>query len=767
MRYERSKWSFMLAGLIYMSSSQAEVTLDGTVGRSGSLPGPNYAITADLGQQVGGNLFHSFGQFSIHTGESAIFSGPNSVTNIIGRVTGGQLSTIDGTLRSTIPGANLYLLNPSGMLFGEHATLDVPGSVHISTADYLRLSDGGRFDARTPANSILTIAPVAAFGFLGDAPGSIEINGSFLRVPEGQTLSLIGGDVTLTHATVYAPAGRINVAAVASGGEVIPTEADLAMQDFALLGTLTLEGNSADLVMIDLGAPFGEVPLGNIDVSGAGAGAIFIRAGQWISRGGIVFADTYGDRDGYGINAIINGDMQLENGTVLAADSVSAHPGGDITLTVAGTLSLLNGGIIGTRAWDVGDAGSITVNAPNLRVDGRGSSDVTTISSMAEVGSIGGAGGQINLTITDTVSMSGGGQITASTVGAGDAGSVTVNAGNLLVDGQTTLIASTAEPDSTGAGGQINLMIADTVSIVNGGQIFAGTFSSSRGGVVTLNAGNLLIDRQSSAIHTGIFSTAQPESTGTGGDINLVVTDTITILNGGRISASTFGLGSGGRITINIGGATKIDGGIIVDNNFIPSGLYARAYDLGNAGDITLTTPSLTLSNGGGIFATSDLSTGGTLLINADHLKLFNGSQISTSVFGDLTTQGGNVEINGINLVALDGSKVTATATKGLGGVITVNTDVFLHNALSIGSVLDASSGTMGNDGTVALNAPTTDISGSLVALSAPYLDAAAQLRPDCGAVDEEHRSRFTVHGRGGLPLAPDEVLATSVEECH
>ncbi len=90
---------------------------------------------------------------------------------------------------------------------------------------------------------------------------------------------------------------------------------------------------------------------------------------------------------------------------------------------------------------------------------------------------------------------------------------------------------------------------------------------------------------------------------------------------------------------------------------------------------------------------------GSTLLIKADHLKLFNVSQISTSVFGDLTTQCGNVEINGIHFVALDGSKVmaTATATKGLGGVITVNTDMFLHNALSIGDVLD-SSRIVGND---------------------------------------------------------------------
>ncbi|CAK0768246.1 exported hypothetical protein [Gammaproteobacteria bacterium] len=206
-------WSIFSASLALLASAaQAQITLDGTLGRAGPLPGPNYAITPDLGRQVGGNLFHSFGQFSIHTGESATFSGPSSVSNILSRVTGGEVSQIDGTLRSTIPGAALYLVNPAGVMFGEHATLDVPGSVHITTADYLRLGNGGRFDARNPSNSLLTVMPVEAYGFLGDAPGKIGVSGAFLRVPEGQTLSLIGGDINLTNATLWAPAGRINLA---------------------------------------------------------------------------------------------------------------------------------------------------------------------------------------------------------------------------------------------------------------------------------------------------------------------------------------------------------------------------------------------------------------------------------------------------------------------------------------------------------------------------------------------------------------------------
>ena len=82
------------------------ISLDGTVGNAGALdlPGPDYDIRAEYGQQAGSNLFHSFQQFNIHSDESATFSGPDSVKNIISRVTGGSASWIDGRLGSAIPG---------------------------------------------------------------------------------------------------------------------------------------------------------------------------------------------------------------------------------------------------------------------------------------------------------------------------------------------------------------------------------------------------------------------------------------------------------------------------------------------------------------------------------------------------------------------------------------------------------------------------------------------------------------------------------------
>ena len=179
--------SIVVAGVVLWTvvlcrPSPGQITLDGTLGPSGPLAGPDFTIPADVGKQVGGNLFHSFGEFNVHEGESATFTGPPTVRNVIGRVTGGDPSTIDGRLASDIPGADLYLVNPRGVMFGSNASVDVKGSFAVSTADYIRLGKTGRFDATDPARSILTVDPPAAFGFLGDRPGS---NRAGRRQPPG------------------------------------------------------------------------------------------------------------------------------------------------------------------------------------------------------------------------------------------------------------------------------------------------------------------------------------------------------------------------------------------------------------------------------------------------------------------------------------------------------------------------------------------------------------------------------------------------------
>ncbi|MGF1525313.1 MAG: filamentous hemagglutinin N-terminal domain-containing protein, partial [Candidatus Competibacterales bacterium] len=176
--------------------SFGQIVLDGSLGPAQALTGPDYAIPADLGRQAGANLFHSFGQFDLSQGESATFSGPSGVTAIVGRITNGQPSRIDGTVGSTIPGADLYLLNPAGVALGPNARLDVQGSFYASSADGLHFADGATLAVLDPA-PVLSVAPVAAFGFVGADPAPVAATGSQLAVPAGETLALVGGDIAL------------------------------------------------------------------------------------------------------------------------------------------------------------------------------------------------------------------------------------------------------------------------------------------------------------------------------------------------------------------------------------------------------------------------------------------------------------------------------------------------------------------------------------------------------------------------------------------
>ncbi len=213
----------------------AQVKTDGTVGPRTTLTGPNFNITPSLGTSVGPNLFHSFEAFNIAQGQTATFTGPPSIHNILARVTGGP-SAIDGTLACSIPGANLYLINPAGVIFGPSATLDLHGSFAVTTADYVKLSDGGQFHASDPSKNVLTSAAPAAFGFLGrQKPAAIEVRGTTgidpitqlpthaptLEVQPGLALTIVGGDLTIAGGTLRAPEGRINLQAVGSAGEVI------------------------------------------------------------------------------------------------------------------------------------------------------------------------------------------------------------------------------------------------------------------------------------------------------------------------------------------------------------------------------------------------------------------------------------------------------------------------------------------------------------------------------------------------------------------
>ena len=247
-----SLWLFAAALAAFPAAAQNQglVVRDGTLGEGPLEVGPDpldpttsYLITPQMGERSGDNLFHSFARFGIGVDETATFTGPDGIDNVISRVTGGVESRIDGTLRSTIEGADVWLLNPSGVVFGAGAELDVPGSFHASTANYVAFEGGlERFYTDGRPSSVLSTARPEAFGLLGSEAGPISVTGARLEVRAGESIELAGGDVTLTAATLDAPRGAVSI----RGGKIVVEEGSKVLAETAdenPAGTITVEAS--------------------------------------------------------------------------------------------------------------------------------------------------------------------------------------------------------------------------------------------------------------------------------------------------------------------------------------------------------------------------------------------------------------------------------------------------------------------------------------------------------------------------------------------
>ncbi len=265
-------------GLILGSLAQAlgQVVVDNSFSAGGALAGPNFQIPDSLGKTVGGNLFHSFTEFNVQTGGSATFTGPDAINNILGRVTGGSVSEIDGLIKSDIAGANLYLLNPNGFLFGENARVDVDGAFTVSSRDRINLGDDGVFLATNPDQSVFTASPPQAFGFLGGNPaGKITFNGT--RLVTGGHVKLAGGEVLLDKARLASEA-----AGGADSGDII-VHADVVTIRESQLRSQSAGGSSGMVEVISRGALLIENPSATPDT------------GEGLDRG--EFIDNIRNRD--------------------------------------------------------------------------------------------------------------------------------------------------------------------------------------------------------------------------------------------------------------------------------------------------------------------------------------------------------------------------------------------------------------------------------------------------------------------------------------
>jgi len=800
----------MLVGLglfCTFATAPAQVVLDGKFGASGALPGPNYDITAGAGLTRGNNLFHSFSQFDLKAGDVATFSGPGTIQNILSRVTGGSPSSIDGTIRSGIAGANFYFINPNGVVFGPNASVDVSGAFSVSSANYLKLADDARFMAALDADdSMLSSAPVAAFGFLEGANGSVEVSGS-LRSAPGSPLSVIGSTVTVRDgASLEALGSQISLTGVSGPGEITPSIPSSIQGGLAANGQVNPPGT----VVIRGGRLV--VENARVDVSSTGGDLLLTLSDSVeLLNGGQLTTSSSGATKGG--NIVIEAPkvtVDSQDGPLLtriAAETASEDPqgaGGDIIIR-SESLDLQRGAEISVSTFGAADAGRVDITTGSMRVIGSETYPPTQISANAAPvsGVAFGSGGQIVIR-ADSLELGTYATISASTLGdpnagsiditarsisikdssvttyssgAGDGGDIHVECDELTLDGMfgsiTALSLGINGQLPAGRGGNIDIK-AGSLQLLNDSAISAGTYGDGNAGNITIDAGSIVLDTGTPwpGFIPGISSSSSVSPfdeiayNGNGGNV-FIETGSLSLRNGMMISVGTATTGNGGNIAITAG-SISIDNGASVQSSSEGSGL---------AGTITMqSSGSVLLAGNGSISTSAPLSRGGDIQVTTDDtIQLFD-SQITAQAGPG---GGGNISLSAPSLIYLLDSTLTAQA-EGDGGNLTVETYSFVLNRsglisksssanggnitilsdyfLQSDSVIDASA-PFGLPGTVKVTAPDVDLSGSLIGLPGNLLDAASQMRPDCAVRLTGGVSSFVILGRGGLPLEPGGFL--------
>lgn len=660
------------------------------------------------GTTSGANLFHSFSDFTVGAGDIAQFQTtalvPDlSVRNILNRVTGPNPSSLFGTIDTITfyPNANFFLMNPAGILFGPTAVLNVGGAVHITTADYLRLAEAdgtnaGVFHASTLATSLLTSAPVAAFGFLGSSPAAIQVEGSQLVVAPGAGLSLVGGDISIganpetgDPAFLSAPSGRINLASVASAGEILlPTlerGPNIQGNTFSSMGSITVRDFS------------------NIDASGSTsegtgeAGTIRIRGGQLeLDNFAFITAVTQGDIGGESPSISIHVDKTLSLRTtsgIVTGTGFGIGRDGGIEI-IADNITMAGGSLIQTSSGGPGAAGDITIRANTVSLS-ESRPDEGTFTNISTLGGDATEGGTIAIS-----GLSGNGESLAlsdqSTIltssFSGRSGEIHVNMGTLSLSGNST-IASTSDA----AAGNITLVINNTASISSGG---IGINSPSAPATVSLSARNIILSEGANIDG----QTAASE----GGHIQLSASDTITIQDSSTITSSS-NTGTGASLSL-------LAEHIRIDN----SRLSTRSADTADGGNIDLTATNGNIELTAGAIVTS--STGGSgnsgqITVSAsDSISLSGGSIIESTALSTSTGVAGNILLNGTtgaaDSVRIDGPGsgiFTETRASGVGGNITAwANELRLTNGATISSKTTSS----GHAGDILIKADDITIGG-------------------------------------------------------
>ena len=667
---------------VFPTSNLAQVIPDQTLGAESSVINSSNELRSRIsgGATRGSNLFHSFQDFNIGEGLEVYFANPEGIANILSRVTGSNISEILGTL-GVEGNANLFFINPNGIVFGENARLDLGGSFIATTANRIEFADGTNFTASKDSSKVtLTWNAPIGLGLDGNN-GSIQVIGtgnnlvlngfsltegvskSGLQVPTQQTLALIGGEIILSGGALFKESGTIELGSVKQGNVLLEAEDSFGKLIFPKdiqLDNILLSNESS------------------IISTGGGTIRLF---GQNISL--------------LESSVILSQNQSLdsaENLTVQASESLIIRGEAPNSLIVSS---------IRSEAFNQGAGANLKIFANNLFLEEGGQIATQTFSPFDNV-----IGGNIDINILENIEVIGTlptspnilSLISTSTFGLGNAGNIKISTEKITIGEGGNIASGTFLPlfvfsdnpglfeeVSTGKiarAGDLTIEASQLVSLEGfdpnfNGSSFLGTASLGAG-----NAGNLLIDTSRLILKNGGRVDSSSFAGGGSGNIKIEAdlielsginansTDSSTIASSvDLINENTRELlefltenipsvpsGLAGNVEINADLLKVTNGATIRGNNA----------GIGNGGNLQLNANSIFLDNAGGITASTLSGEGGNITINSDRIQLQNNSSISASAGGE--GNGGNIDITADTIVALKDSDITATAFKGNGG---------------------------------------------------------------------------------------------------
>ncbi len=659
------------------------------------------------------NLFHSFREFDIDANESVFFDGAG-VENIFSRVTGGDGSDIFGTLGVVNSDANLFLMDPRGIVFGPNARLDLRGSFVATTADQIEFGRRGSFraDALEVPRQTLTIDPTAfVFNQVNRLPAVGDrriINSSErpgLSVARGRSLLMLGGEVEFDGGYAQATNGRIQIGGLSEAGEVeFETFRDgrefrLSFLDDAALADITF-GNSSvvDVTSSNRG-----------DIAITGQNVAIVEGSSLCGGIGVPFACIRGDD--VDLSQEVGGDRsQAGNIAIGASGTVSINSGGRI-------VNVLNENAVGNSIRDIREA----VDAFSESED-----NTTLFGSVLIVGQI--------------IDIQAPAIINTDTFGQGNAGLVFLSASQIVnLIGQIPqpidapippLVSSSVNSSGIGDAGGV-LVTAPIFNMSNFASISSSTFGEGNPGSVEIQGGIVSLDTGST-----IFSTIEPNGVATD-DIArnqrtedegaiYITANIVSLQSGSQIQTLVrgrdprdtpearrrAGIGDAGDIVI-FASSVLINGtNPLLTEESRPSAVISSAGTgaRGDGGFIFIFADNLELSDSARIEAVTlgrDGSAGGDVLIFANEsLGLLNNAGVNVSAFGENTEAGNIVTLLGDEALFVVGqnSFLAAITNSGDGGDIILSGSPFLIllNESNV-STTAGTAGAGGDGGNIAL----------------------------------------------------------------